>query len=437
MLKVLAGTWALFLGLALLMVGNGLQGSLLGVRGGIEGFSTYAISIVMSGYFAGFLVSSSVTPRMIQRVGHVRVFAALGSLISAALILFPVATDPVAWTVLRAVLGFCFCGVYITTESWLNDATTTQTRGTALSLYMLVQMGGIVFAQWLLSLGDPAGFVLFIVPSVLVSVAFAPILLTASPAPRFERTRAMSLPRLFRSSPLGVVGMFLLGGVYAAQFGMSAVFAAQAGLRLGQLSTFIAAFYVGAVLSQMPIGWISDRVDRRVLVLVMAALGAGVALVGMWAALSFEALVATAFLIGALTNPLYPLLLAYVNDAIDREDMAAASGGLLFVNGVGAILGPPALAGLMTWLGPRGFWLFDALVLSALALYAAWRMTRRRATPVAETARYAPLFVGASPVAVQVAGAWAEAEQEAAVAPEGNQAADGTLEPREDAAERG
>ena len=255
MLNVLGSSWALLLGLMLLMVGNGMQGTLLGIRGDLEGFSTFSLSIVMSAYFAGFLFGSRAAPQMIRRVGHVRVFAALGSMVSAALILFPVAADPISWTVLRVVIGFCFSAVYVTSESWLNNSTTNETRGQALSLYVLVQMVGIVVAQVLLGFGDPSGYVLFIIPSVLVSLAFAPILLSVSPTPAFDSTAPMSFRKIYEVSPLGCIGIFLLGGVFSAMFGMAAVFGTQAGLTIAQISVFVAMMYVGGVVLQYPIGW--------------------------------------------------------------------------------------------------------------------------------------------------------------------------------------
>ena len=230
MIQVLGTSWALLLGIFMLMVGNGLQGTLLGIRGGIENFSTLEMSIVMSGYFIGFLGGSRVAPSMIRRVGHVRVFAALGSLISAVLILYPAIANPWAWMVGRIIIGFCFSGVYVTAESWLNNSASNENRGEALSLYMIVQMAGIVLAQYLLVTADAGGYVLFVVASVMVSIAFAPILLSISPTPAFDTTKPMSLRELVGVSPLGAVGMFLLGGVFAAQFGMSAVYGTQAGL---------------------------------------------------------------------------------------------------------------------------------------------------------------------------------------------------------------
>ena len=188
MISVLSNSWALLFGMLLLMVGNGLHGTLLGVRGEIEQFSTFEMSIVMSAYFVGFLGASRMVPEMIRRVGHVRVFAALASFISAVLILFPLIANPWLWALGRVIIGFCFCGVYVTAESWLNNAATNENRGQSLSLYMVIQMLGLVAGQGLLNLADPGGFVLFIVISILVSLSFAPILLSITPTPAFETT---------------------------------------------------------------------------------------------------------------------------------------------------------------------------------------------------------------------------------------------------------
>ncbi|KGB81792.1 MAG: MFS transporter [Confluentimicrobium sp.] len=403
MIKVLASSWALLLGMLLLMVGNGLQGTLLGVRGGLEGFTTLQMSLVMSAYFLGFLGGSRMAPEMIRRVGHVRVFAALGSFISAVLILYPAITDPWAWTLLRVIIGFCFSGVYVTAESWLNNAATNETRGQALSLYMIVQMAGIVAAQGLLTLGDPSGFILFIIPSVLVSISFAPILLSVSPTPPFETTKPMSIRALYHVSPLGCVGAFLLGGVYSALFGMAAVYGTQSGLSVAQISAFVAAIYVGGLLMQFPIGWMSDRMDRRQLILGTAVLGCIGALAGLMFESRFSVLLGAMFVVGGTSNPLYALIIAYTNDFLEHEDMAAASGGMIFLNGVGAVAGPLITGWIMGYAGPSGFFLFLAALLGSLAAYAAYRMTQRRAPLVSETGTYSPVLPSATSVAVEAA----------------------------------
>jgi MFS family permease len=415
MLDVLKSSWALLLGVMLLMVGNGIQGTLLGVRGGIEGFTTFEMSVVMSGYFLGFLGGSRATPFLIRRVGHVRVFAALGSFISAVLILFPVAVDPIAWTLLRILIGFSFSGVYVTAESWLNNAASNANRGKALSLYLIVQMIGIISAQGLVLVGDPSGFVMFILPSVLVSIAFAPILLSVSPTPAFDTTRRMTLRDLYKISPLGLIGMLLMGGVFAAQWGMASVFATEAGLSSWHLALFISTIYVGGLLLQYPIGWISDRVDRRALIIAMALLGAGGAMVPLLVPDNFDAILVAAFMIGGTSNPLYALIIAYTNDFLDIDDMPSASSGLMFVNGLGAITGPLVTGWAMGRFGPNGYFLYLASVLLVMVAYGLWRTTQRASIAVEDTASYAPVLPSASPVAMDMAQElYAEAVEEAA-----------------------
>ena len=414
MLQVLSNSWALLLGVGLLMVGNGLQGTLIGVRGDIEGFSTLALSAMTSAYYLGFLGSSRLTPAMIRRVGHVRVFAALGSLVSAALILFPAVVEVWAWTSLRVVVGFCFCGLYVTAESWLNHSATNDTRGQTLSAYMIVQTAGIIAGQGLLTSADPAGWLLFVIPSVLVSVAFTPILLSISPTPAFETTKPMGFMDLFRTSPLTFVGMFLLGGICASQFGMSAVYGTEAGLSVSQISWFVAAFFIGAMALQYPIGRLSDRMDRRILILGSAALGGGAALAGLFFGSSFGLLVGMALLVGGVSNPLYSLLIAYLNDRLPSEDMPAAAAGLLFVNGVGAIAAPPAAGLLMRGIGPSGFWLIVAAMLLGIASYAAYMMKRRPAADAESATAFVGVLPTASPVAVEIAQEWAIEQAEEA-----------------------
>lgn len=387
----------------LLMLGNGLQGTLLGVRGEIEGFSTFEMSLVMSAYFVGFLGGSHAAPEMIRRVGHVRVFAALGSLISAVLILYPALANAEAWMVGRVIIGFCFSAVYVTAESWLNNSATNENRGQTLSLYMIVQMIGIVAAQGVLLLGDPSGYILFIIPSVLVSVAFAPILLSITPTPAFDTTKPMSLKKLYKVSPLGVVGMFLLGGVFSAQFGMAAVYGGKAGLSIAQISLFVSAFYVGALIMQYPLGYISDRMDRRFLILLTAALGGVASIVAVIWGEDIIILLAAAFVIGGTSNPLYSLFLAYTNDFLEHEDMAAASGGMVFVSGLGAISGPIVTGWLMTTVGPGAFFGLIGALMIAIAVYAAFRMTQRASPSVDDTAGFQAIMPSSSPVFVEVA----------------------------------
>jgi MFS family permease len=398
MLKVLKTSWPLLLGVMLLMVGNGVQGSLLGIRGSIEGFSTFQLSVVMSGYFLGFLFGARVTPGMIRKVGHVRVFSALASMISAVLVVYPVAPEWMIWTCLRVLIGFCFSGIYITTESWLNNTATNETRGQALSAYMIVQMLGIIAAQGLLNVAEPTDFTLFVIPSVLVSLAFMPILLTPTPAPTFETTKGLSFPALFRISPLGCMGMLLTGGIFAAMFGMSTVWGTQTGLTVRQISIFVGVMYLGGLVLQYPVGWASDRMDRRMLILGLSAVGGIVMLIAAFAPLPFGVLLGVSVVLGGTINPLYSLLIAYTNDFLRGDQMAGASAGMIFLNGLGAIGGPLVTGWVMGFMGPGGYFLVIALLFLALAGYAGWRMTQRAAP--AGTGGFATLTPSASALAV-------------------------------------
>ena len=398
MIRVLVQSWPLLLGVMLLMVGNGVQGSLLGIRGALEGFSTLQLSIVMSAYFLGFLGGSWLAPGMIRKVGHVRVFSALGSMISAVLILYPMLLDWISWSAMRVLIGFCFSGIYVTAESWLNNTTSNETRGQALSAYMIVQMLGIIASQGLLSLGDPNGYGLFIIPSVLVSLAFMPLLLADTPAPTFDRITPMSFARIFKTSPLGCVGMLLTGGIYAGMFGMASVWGAKEALTIAQIAAYGAALYIGGLVLQYPVGYLSDRVDRRALIMWMAAIGAVVMAVATLVELPFTAILVVALLLGGTINPLYSLLIAHTNDFLSKEEMPAASARLIFLNGFGAIFGPLASGYLMQVMDAPGYFLFLGVLFAALAVYAAWRMSQR-AGPV-EHGAYSGLTPGASSLAV-------------------------------------
>jgi len=412
MFQMLAGVWALLLGIVLIMLGNGMHFTLIGLRGGIEGFSATELAIVTSGYFVGFLSGARYAPLLIRRVGHVRVFAALGSFMSAGLITFPLVNDPWAWTVLRLILGFCMSGIYVAAESWLNDAATNETRGKVLSAYMIAQTLGIIGAQGLLTLGDAATPVLFIGASILVSISFAPILLSVAAVPAVKVARRMPLRELFTGSPLATVGIFLLGSVYATQAGMGAVFGTQIGLSAAQISLFIAMLFAGALVLQYPIGWLSDRLDRRKLIFGASCAGAASCAIGWLTGGGLWPLMVAAFLAGGVTTPLYALFLAYANDSLSAEDMPAASGGLVFTFGLGAITGPLLTGWAMQGLNPFAFWLVLGATFVAIALYALYRMTQRAAAPADDTETYLGVLPTSTPVVVEAAGAWSADQAE-------------------------
>lgn len=408
MFNVLMGVWALLLGIVMIMLGNGMQFTLVGLRGGLESFSSGSLAVVTSGYFIGFLSGARVTPVMIQRVGHVRVFAALGSFMSAGLIALPLLVEPWAWTIFRILIGFCMSGIYVVAESWLNAAATNESRGKVLSAYMIAQTLGIIGAQGLLTLGDAATSTLFIVASILVSLSFAPILLSATAVPQVQVAKPMALSGLYAGSPLGTVGIFVLGSVYATQSGMGAVFGTQIGMTASQIALFVAMLFAGALVLQYPIGWLSDRMDRRTLIVGASAVGAACCVLAWSAGDSLVPLMAAAFVAGGVTTPLYALLLAYTNDALDADDMPAASGGLVFTFGLGAIVGPLIAGWAMEGLSPYAFWLVLSGSFALIALYALYRMTQSTATLVDDTESYLNVLPTASAVVIEAAAEWAE-----------------------------
>ncbi|MDQ2065391.1 MFS transporter [Xinfangfangia sp. CPCC 101601] len=381
----------------LLMVGNGVQGSLLGIRGTLEAFDTMQLSVVMSAYFLGFLVGSRLAPEMIRSVGHVRVFAALASLISAVLVTYPMLVEWQIWAIMRVVIGFGFAGIYITAESWLNNTATNETRGQALSLYMMVQMVGIVTSQGLLAMGDPFGYDMFLISSVLVSLSFLPILLAKTPAPTFESTARLGVRELYAISPLGCVGMLISGGIFSAMFGMAAVWGTLSLLSVSQIALFVSALYVGGLMLQYPVGYFSDRMDRRTIMLWLSAAATVVLLVPTIFILPFWAMLIVAMILGGITYPMYSLLIAYTNDFLSKEQMAAASAGLIFINGFGSIFGPLIVGWLMGVVGTRGFFLFMCVLYAIMAGYTLWRMSRRAAPST--TGGYRGVTPTASPVA--------------------------------------
>ncbi len=403
MFGIVRTIWQLLLGILLLMVGNGLQGTLVGLRGVEEDFSTLELSLIMAAYFGGFLVGSRLTPFMITRVGHIRVFAALASTISAALILFAIAPFAWVWIILRVLVGIGFSGVYVVAESWLNDSSTNENRGKVLALYIIVQMIGITSAQGLLNFGDPSGYFLFAISSVLVSISFMPILLSVNPVPPFQTTKPMKIRKLLHISPLGVVGMFCLGAVFSALFGMSAVFGRRSGLSVAEVSLFISMIYVGGIIFQFPIGYWSDRIDRRKLILIISALCSLSALGGSVLGHHFIPLLLVSFMIGATTNPMYSLLIAHTNDFVDNEDMPACAGGMIFINGLGAISGPFLVGWIMDAFGALGFFHFIAAIMIMLTLFSGLRMQLRILPKDFETMSYPPVSPSASPVLVEVA----------------------------------
>ena len=391
MIAAVSSSWALFLGMALLMIGNGLQGSLLGVRASIEQFPTTVTGILMSAFYFGFLVSSVLTPKLVARVGHVRVFAALASLASTTILVHAVSVNPLSWILMRLVSGFAYAGLYVVAESWLNEQATNETRGQLLSFYMVVSTGGMALGQVLLNVADPGQASLFILVSILVSMALIPMLLSQTRGPVMNAPAPTSIKEVYKASPTGVIGAFGVGILQGGSVGMGAVYAGLLGYSVAQISLFMTALLVGSVCFQWTIGRLSDHYDRRLVLTAVTFLAAGIALIANMVAMSTTGLLAAIFLFGGMMFPMYSLTIAYANDHLEPEQMVGASGTLVLVGGAGAFLGPTLVAAAIDIFGPPGFFWSLAAVHALIGVFILYRMTQRPALPADEQGSYAVL----------------------------------------------
>jgi MFS family permease len=378
MRAILLATAPLLIGVALIMAGNGLQGSLLALRATLEGFPASVTGIVMSGYYLGFLFGSQLTPKIVERVGHVRVFAALAALASMAILIQAVFVDWQSWTFFRAVTGFCYSGLYVVIESWLNDRATNENRARLLSGYTVIQAAAIAGGQLMLNLHDPAGFQLFTLVAVLISASVLPVLLVDAPAPHFGESRKLSLRTLYRLSPLGTIGTFGAGLTLSGFSGMGAVYAKAIGFSVSEVSLYMALAVVGSAIFPWPLGWLADRFDRRRVITAVTTILALLCLGGLYLApVSRTGLLAIVFLYGGLGMPIYSLSVAHANDRLEADQMVAASSGLMLAYGVGAILGPVTVGQAMEHLGTSGYFIYLAAAHALIGLFAIWRMIRR------------------------------------------------------------
>jgi MFS family permease len=403
MLKAIISTWTLFFGLLLISAGNGLQVVLLGTRAPEAGFSNIATGIVMSGYFTGIFAGSIIVPHILARVGHVRVFGAMSAIASAAVLLHVVFLDPFVWTGMRFASGFSFAGMYIVCESWLNDKATNETRGQLLSLYMITNMAGMAAGQLMISLGEDGSTGLFLLASVMVSIAVVPILITASAAPSFEAPERISFRRLVQVSPLAVVGMVFVGIVISMVFGMGAVYGRNIGLDNTQVGYFMTSITLGTLALQYPVGRLSDKFDRRVVIFgvtVIASIAIGIA--SLFDADQFGFLLIMMLIFGGLIFSLYSLFIAHANDYLAPSQMVAMSSGLLMVNGAGAVIGSPLAALVIEIVGTRGLMPTIASFLFLLAGFVLYRMRMRSAVPAEAQGAFVAIPDASSGVAVNL-----------------------------------
>ena len=400
--SVAAATWALFVGLALVMIGNGLNGSVIGVRSDEAGFDAALVTVIMAAYFAGFLAGTVYSERALKTVGHIRVFAALASVASSVVLLQAVSITPGTWMITRFLFGACMAGIYVVVESWLNDFATNQTRGRILSVYMIVSMGGVGAGQLLLNINDSTGFTLFIIISVLVSVSLVPITLSASSSPPLTTPESMKLRTLAQRVPTGVVSSFFSGAGAGALLGMAAVYGSRVDMAPGRLSLFLLAPMVGALVFQWPIGWLSDKLPRRGVLFGVGIAAAIAPLLALAVSEKSAIAIAVMFLLGGSMFPFYSLTLAYTNDWLQASEILSASGTLVRINGLGAVTGPLLAGSLMSAFGARFFFWSMSGIFAAASAFILYRIFVRDALPRERQRRFAPVPARASAMAANL-----------------------------------
>ena len=384
MWKDLSASWAILLGVGFMMLANGLQGTLLGVRASIEGFSTFSTGVVMSGYFIGIFIGSFVAPKLVQRVGHIRVFSALASLASISILFHGVYIDPWLWMAMRVVTGICFAGFYVVTESWLNDRASNETRGKILSVYMVIVTGSMGAGQFLLNLSYPDQIDLFILTSVIISFGLIPMLLTAKPAPNFTTSAKMSLVDLYRASPLAVIGNCLTGAAHGTIFGLGAIWGSVVLVEVKLIACDLDGTLLRSDRSQWPVGYISDRIGRRAVMAVLSILSIASCLLAIVTPKYEPVFYLVTLGLGAAAMPMYSICIAYANDRLEPHQIVAASGSLVMVAGIGLMAGPIIIAYLMETIDITFYFWGIAGVFTIILLFTLIRIGSRPGVAVAD-----------------------------------------------------
>lgn len=365
---------ALLLAAAVLYAGNGLQATLLTVRANAEGFSLTLVGMLMSAYFAGFIAGCRYAPRMVKRVGHIRTFTALASVASAAALAHALFVDAPSWLVLRVITGFCFAGLHMIIESWINEKVTNELRGQLLSVYRIVDLVALTVGQVLLMVADPTGFALFALVSILVSLALVPVALTTSVAPQPIHRATLDLPKLFALSPLAAAGVLMVGLANSSFWALAPVFVQQLGYSVELIAVFMSVAIIAAAVAQWPLGLVSDRMDRRLVIIVVTALAGGSGmLLYVNASTSITWLLASAAAFGMTAIPLYGLCAAHANDHAEPESYVEVNSGLLLLYGAGAILGPVVSAQAMALLGAKGLFASTMAIHGVLLIWGSYR----------------------------------------------------------------
>ena len=384
MIRLLSPVAPLLLGVAILLTGQGLQGTLLPVRASLEGFSTLAIGMMGGAYFFGFTLGCLRGPKLVFRVGHIRVFAAMTAAASAAPLLHGLWLETWWWWLLRFVTGYCFAVLYVVIESWLNEVSSNESRGAVFSAYTLITLTVLAGGQQMLLLYNPQDMALFALASALVSIAALPVVLSITPSPPQEGSSVkFDLRRLFRISQTGALGCLTAGLANGSFWALAPVFVAGNAADISLAAWFMTAAVLGGAVGQWPLGLWSDRVDRRWVIAFAALVGVLIGIVIWWQAgdISTLHLMLLSAAWGAAAFPMYAVSVAHANDYANPGEYVMISSSLLLMYGMGAIMGPFLAPAVMHLTGPGGLYLFAAVVHFLLLVYVVIRITRRAPAP--------------------------------------------------------
>ena len=415
MFKIFKNSWALFTGFAILITDHGFQGNLLGVRSVIEEFNVIATGAIMSGYFVGYFFGANMIPNLVGKVGHIRVFAAFASMASLAILLHAVFVNPIIWIGGRFLTGLSLIGVYIVVESWLNDRATNRNRGGVLSIYMFITFAGLALGTLLLNFSSPERYEPFILISLLFSIALIPILLTKRKPPKFKKISSINIKQLYKISPLGTFSMFCTGFIHSSLFTLGAVYAAKINFSIFEISLFLFIISISGAFFQWPIGYYSDRHDRRIILIgcsflsllfcILIILASGTSLENMYLAsnVGMDKIMFLIFttLYAGFALPMFTLNLAYVNDFIPKEKFVAAGAGLQIIFGMGAMGGPILCSVFMNIYGANGFFVYLAFFHLIIGLFGMYRITKRNYEDNPEST-FTPLPRNITPLGIEL-----------------------------------
>ncbi len=378
---------------AILLAGNGLQGTLIALRATSEGFSPSLIGFMGAAYFAGFMLSCIWTAHLIRMVGHIRVFAALASVTAAGSLALVLLIDPVAWMVLRFAMGFAFAGVFMVIESWLNESAGNQDRGRILSIYRLVDLTAVTGAQFLLPIIGTDGFEIFAIMAIFFCLSLVPVSLSQSSKPKAPESFKFDLKAIWRISPVACIGCLTIGLTNSAFRLIGPLYAKDMGLDVTGVAIFMSAGIVGGAVLQFPLGMLSDRFDRR-WTLIVATGGASLAALFLTFGAGDQAnlLYFGAFVFGAFALPLYSLSAAHANDHAKKGQYVLVAAGLTMFFSIGASMGPLIASFVIERFGAPAFFTYTSVIHASLIVSVLYRMTRRAGVPAHARSRFVTLL---------------------------------------------